>query len=140
MATIATRLIQVHLALLVAMMGFSKLSGDVWWIGTGVWWLATRPESRLLDVTWLYKYPLLIDAWTHVVVLFELGFPLLIWIRVARPLVLAVGVLVWASIALLTGDVPFAVMMCVASLAFVSPAAVQSCCRPASPRPAPSAS
>ena len=140
MTTIATRLIQVHLALMVAMMGFSKLSGDVWWIGTGMWWLATRPESRLADVTWLYQYPLLLDAWTHLVVLFELSFPLLIWNRLARPILLAASVLVWASIALVTGDVPFALMMCVASLAFVSPAAIEACCHRAGPQPAPAAS
>ncbi len=140
MATIATRLIQVHLALLVAMMGFSKLGGEVWWVGTGMWWLVSRPESRLVDFVWLYKNPMLIDAWTHLVVLFELSFGLLIWIPVARPLLLAVGVFVWASIALVTGDLPFAMMMCVASLAFISPAAVQSCCSRPNAQPVPSAS
>ncbi len=131
MATISTRLIQVHLALFVAMMGFSKLSGDVWWIGTGIWWLMARPESRLVDLTWLHRAPMLIDAWTHLVVLFELSFPILIWIRLARPLLLALGVLVWTSIALVTGEVTFALMMITASLAFVSPAVFQDCCRPA---------
>ncbi len=131
MATIATRLIQVHLALLVAMMGFSKLSGDVWWIGTGMWWLMSRPESRLVDLTWLHATPRVIDAWTHLIVLFELTFPVLIWAPLARPMLLAWGLITWASIALVTGDVPFALMMCTASLAFVSPAAMQACCRPA---------
>ena len=59
---IATRLIQVHLVLLIAMMGFSKLAGEAWWNGTGMWWLIARPESRLVDFTWLYKSPKLIDA------------------------------------------------------------------------------
>lgn len=131
MATIATRLIQIHLALFVAMMGFSKLSGDVWWIGTGMWWLMARPESRLVDLTGLHATPKLVEAWTHLVVLFELTFPVLIWAPLARPLLLAWGLFTWASIALVTGDVPFALMMCVASLAFVSPAALQGCCRPA---------
>jgi hypothetical protein len=132
MATISTRLIQVHLALFVAMMGFSKLSGDVWWIGTGMWWLMSRPESRLVDFTWLHRTPLLIDAWTHLIVLVELAFPILIWAPLARPLMLALAVLVWVSIALVTGEVTFALMMVVASLAFVSPAAFNSCCRPVS--------
>jgi hypothetical protein len=133
MATIATRLIQIHLTLLVAMMGFSKLSSEVWWIGTGMWWLMARPESRLVDVTWLYKSPKLIDAWTHVVVLFELGFPLLIWIPLARPLLLGIGVFVWASIAMVTGDITFALMMGIASMAFISPATLQACCRRTEP-------
>jgi hypothetical protein len=130
MSTIATRLIQVHLALFVAMMGLSKLSGDVWWIGTGMWWLLSREESRLADLTWLHRAPMLLDAWTHVIVFFELVFPIAVWIPLARPLLLALGVFVWASIALVTGDVTFALMMCVASLAFISPEGIRGCCGP----------
>jgi hypothetical protein len=127
-ATIATRLIQVHLALLVAMMGFSKLLGETWWSGGGVWWLIARPESRLVDLTWLYAYPKAIDLWSHVVVLFELGFAVLIWVPLARPLLLAIGMLVWCSLALITGDTTFALVLMIASLAFVSPAMVEACC------------
>ena len=42
-----------------------------------MWWLIARPESRLVDLTWLYPTPKLIDLWTHAIVLFELGFPVL---------------------------------------------------------------
>jgi hypothetical protein len=126
-ATIATRLMQVHLALLVAMMGLSQLGGDVWWNGLGMWFLITREQSRLVDFTWLHASPLVIDFWTHVVVFFELTFPLLVWIRVARPLVLGLALVVWTSLALVTGDITFALAMCVASLAFVPPAVVRSC-------------
>ena len=125
-ATIATRLIQVHLALLIAMMGFSQLGGDVWWNGLGMWFLITREQSRLVDFTWLHTSPLVIDFWSHAVVLFELAFPLLIWIRVVRPLLLAIGLVIWTSLALVTGDITFAVMMCIASTAFVPPSVVRS--------------
>jgi len=120
-ATIATRLMQVHLALLVAMMGLSQLGGDVWWNGLGIWFLIVRHESRLVDFTWLHTFPLVIDFWSHALVLFELVFPVLIWVRLARPLLLAVGFVLWVLLALVTGDVTFAVAMCVASLSFVPP-------------------
>jgi hypothetical protein len=123
-ATIATRLIQVHLALWVAMMGFSKLTGDTWWSGLGIWWLIARPESRLVDFSWLHTNPRLIDLWTHAVVFFELSFPILIWIPLARPLMLAAGLVVWTSLALVTGDITFAVALAIASMAFVSPALI----------------
>jgi hypothetical protein len=126
MTTIATRLIQVHLALLVAMMGLSKLSGDVWWIGTGMWWLLSREESRLVDLTGLHRTPMVLEAWTHLIVLFELAFPIAIWIPLARPLLLALGIFIWASIALVTGDITFGLMMCIASLAFISPVALRN--------------
>lgn len=124
-ATIATRLMQVHLALLVAMMGLSQLGGDVWWNGLGMWFLITREQSRLVDFTWLHATPQLIDFWSHAVVFFELSFPLLIWIPLARPLVMFFGLLIWGSLALVTGDVTFALMMVIASLAFVPPELVR---------------
>jgi hypothetical protein len=131
-ATIATRLIQIHLALLVAMMGLSQLSGEIWWTGAGVWWLVARPESRLVDLTGLHTTPQVLQFWTHVIVFFELCFPMLIWVPLARPLLLAVGAVVWGSIALLTGDVTFSLAMMIASMAFISPAWLQECCAPAS--------
>jgi hypothetical protein len=125
-ATIATRLIQVHLVLWIAMMGFSKLTGETWWTGSGVWWLIARRESRLVDLSWLHATPTLIDLWTHAVVLFELAFPILVWNRLARPLMLALGVAIWVSLALITGDITFAVTLVIASMAFVSPETVRA--------------
>ncbi len=123
-ATLATRLIQIHLALLVAMMGFSQLGGDVWWNGSGMWFLITRQESRLVDFTWLESYPLLVNFWTHLIVAFELTFAVLIWAPLARPILLAIGAAVWTSLGLVTGDLTFSLMLIVASLAFVSPGIV----------------
>jgi hypothetical protein len=125
MATISTRLIQVHLALLVAMMGFSKLASEAWWTGSGVWWLVARPGSRLVDLTFLQQTPMLIEAWTHLIVMFELSFGILIWIPLARPLLLVLAAIVWTSLALLTGDITFALMLCVAAMAFVRPEMVR---------------
>ena len=120
-ANICLRLVQVHLALLYAMLGLCKLWGDAWWAGSGVWFLIARPESRLVDLTGLAAYPLVINAWTHAIVLFELAFAILIWQPLARPLLLALGMAIWASLALLTGNVAWAATMLVANLAFASP-------------------
>ncbi len=43
----------------------------------------------------------------------------------ARPLVLGFGLLMWTSLAMVTGDITFALMLCVASLAFVPPEVVR---------------
>jgi hypothetical protein len=120
-ATIATRLIQVHLAMWIAMMGFSKLTGDTWWTGLGMWWLIARRESRLLDLSWLHAHPDVVDVWTHAIVLFELAFPILVWNRLARPLLLCFAALIWTSLALVTGDITFALALGTASMAFITP-------------------
>ena len=107
------------------MMGFSMLAGEVWWTGLGMWWLIARTDSRLVDFSSLYDQPKLVDFWNHAVVLFSLAFPILIWVPLARPLMLAGGAVIWTSIALVTGEITFPIAMLIASLAFVSPDLLQ---------------
>ncbi|MEK6247704.1 MAG: hypothetical protein N2C12_05950 [Planctomycetales bacterium] len=133
-ATIAIRLIQIHVCMVVLMMGFAKLSGpaqledvplwyDPWGTGEAVWWLIARPQSRLLEgLTVLRTYPKLVAAWTHAIVLFELTFPILVWIRVARPLMLGLGIVIWGSLALISGVAVAFLLLMVASISFYSPA------------------
>jgi hypothetical protein len=126
-ATIATRLIQIHLAAIYLAMVAAKLRGTintcVWWDGTAGWDLIGRPEFPLFDLTGLGDnsdfHWYLINAWTLSILAFEFCFPILIWNRLARPLLLGISILVWIGTAILTGMVSFAVMMLVASLAFV---------------------
>ena len=132
-ATLATRLIQVHLCIIAAMMGLAKISGpgeivgaqewyDPWGTGEAVWWMISRPQSRLFEsLTFLREYPYLVAAWTHLIVLVELLFPIFIWNRLARPLFLALGTMTWLSLMLISGIAPFYALMLVASLSFVDP-------------------
>lgn len=135
-ATVATRLIQIHLGLIVAMMGFSQLGDDIWWNGGGMWFLITRQESRLVDFSGLESSPLVVDFWTHLVVAFELVFPVLIWVPLARPLLLVLGWAVWASLGLVTGDLTCYLMLMIASLVFVSPGLVEAIVNRRQPSPA----
>jgi hypothetical protein len=120
-SSLALRLIQIHFAAFCFLMGLSKLAGgnsNVWWSGEAIWMLISRPESRLVDLTWL-GHPFLIDVWTHAVVWFELLFPILIWNRWARPLMLALAVPIWGSLLLVTGLTLFYLTLICASLAFI---------------------
>jgi hypothetical protein len=126
LATIVTRLIQVHLALLIAMMAFSQLSEPAWWNGSGIWFLITREQSRLVDFSGLISSPLLVDLWAHLLVGFEVLFPVLIWVPIFRPLLLGIAAILWTSLGLVTGDLTFTLMLLVASVAFISPATILS--------------
>ena len=103
-----------------------KIAGSTWWQGSALWWLITRTEQRLVDLTWLHAYPFAVEFWTHAIVLFELVFALLIWNRTARPLLLGLSGLMWLSLALVTGKVVFCALLFVAGLAFVSPDAMRA--------------
>jgi hypothetical protein len=119
-AGIAMALMKVHVSALYVMMALTKLGGsDTWWAGEAMWWLAAHSESRLIDLTFLHSWEYLINFWTHAVVGFELIFGLLIWNRLARPLLLGIAVIHWILIALVTGLLSFGAIMLIANLAFV---------------------
>jgi len=130
-ATVALRLIQIHLALAYAMMALAKIRGismvtsdlgmewqDSWGAGTAVWLLIARPDSPWIDLTWLRNHPFIINGWTHAIVIFELLFPVLIWNRLTRPLMLTVAALMWGSLALISGIAPFSIAMLIGNMAY----------------------
>ena len=120
-ANISTRLIQLHVAGFYLMIGLNMLAADVWWAGEAIWWLIARSESRLVDLTGLANWFLVVNVWTHAVVAYLLSFGLLAWHRLARPLLLVLGLIIWMSLAVITGLVLWCVMMCLAGLIFVEP-------------------
>jgi hypothetical protein len=126
-ANVALRLLQIHLCVVYPMMALAKLRASVWWTGQAVWWLAARPDSRLVDLTGLLSLeargePIglyLVNVWTHAVVAVELSFCVLVWFRRTRPALLVCSMIVWASLALVTGQTLFCLLMMAANLAFV---------------------
>lgn len=117
---ICIRLIQVHTAALYLMMALTKLGGTPWWSGEAMWWLIAQSESRLVDFTFLQDNVYVINIWTHGIVLFELTFGILIWNSTVRPLMLGIAVLMWMSLALVTGLLSFSILMLIASSSFIS--------------------
>ncbi|MCI0357019.1 MAG: hypothetical protein L0211_00845 [Planctomycetaceae bacterium] len=124
-ATLSLRLIQVHFAAFVLMMGLTKLYGDAWWQGEAIWKLLAQTHSRPLDLTFVRStltspyFDYLINFWTHAVVYVELAFPVLVWPRHTRPLVLLAAALVWLSLGLASGLWLFSLTLIVASLAYL---------------------
>jgi len=131
-ATVAIRVMQVHLVLVYAAMAIAQLQGDKWWQGTAVWWLMARPESRLVDLTGLSSmgtaFEYLINLCTYAIVLYEIGFAVLIWNPLARPILLLLGIFVWGGLALIGGSVSFCVLMLAATLAFLRPETLRNWC------------
>jgi hypothetical protein len=122
-ANIALRLIQVHTAMFVAMMGLSKLYGDAWWGGGAIWLLLAQTESRPLDLTGLRRAgrlgEFLLNAWAHAIVYVELAYPILVWNRLLQPLVIALAAAAWLSLALASGSLLLALALIAASGSFV---------------------
>ena len=125
MANLAIRLGQIHLVGFYLMMGTNKLVGEAWWGGDAIWWLSARPESRLFEWSILDGNLILVNGWTLAVVAFELSFPVLIWNRWLRPLMIVVSVVMWSALAFVTGMFGFCATMIVANLVFCSPSMLQ---------------
>jgi hypothetical protein len=120
LANLSLRLIQVHLAMFLFMIGMSKLSAEPWWTGDAMWFLIAQTHSRPVDLTFLRGAQFLVNAWTHAFIAFEFLFPILIWNRLARPILLAIGLVLWVSLALVSGQLIFSLSLIVASGAFWS--------------------
>ena len=118
-STVSLRLIQVHLTVVYFMMAVGKVGGNFWWSGMAMWFLIARSEQRMVDLTGLHNWPLVVHAWSYAVMFWQTAFSILIWNRLARPLMLGVNALMWALLAPVIGNIPLAVMMVVASIAFV---------------------
>lgn len=127
--TVSLRLIQIHLTAIFVAMALAKFRGATWWNGEAVWWLAARPDSRLFNLASLLAGKLdFVNLWTHAIVAFEFAFAVLIWGCWTRPLMLGLSLLLWLSVASLTGLVGYSLLMLVASLAFVAPQTLRACC------------
>ncbi|MFI4875659.1 MAG: hypothetical protein ACIALR_09990 [Blastopirellula sp. JB062] len=121
-ANIAIRLMQVHVAMFFVMMGLSKLGASyTWWNGAAMWNVLARPDSPLVDFKFLRANPLIVYAWTHAILLFELTYPVAIWIRPLRPLMIAISFPIWILYALGSGNWLFALMMLVLNLVYFTP-------------------
>jgi hypothetical protein len=122
-ANLAIRLIQVHTAMFFLMMGLTKLNGEGWWDGVAIWSLLAQTQSRPLDLSFFQRGgqvgEYFVNFWTHAVVYYELAFPILVWNRYARPLVLGISIVIWISLVLASGLLLFGLTMVVATAAFV---------------------
>lgn len=118
-ANISLRAMQIHVVAFYLIIALTKFRWIGWWNGDAIWGLLAYSESRLIDLTFLHDAEYLLDFWTHLIVFFELLFPVLIWNRTLRPLLLGIAVFMWTLMALVTGLVGYSLVMIVASLAFV---------------------
>jgi predicted DCC family thiol-disulfide oxidoreductase YuxK len=110
----------LHLAFIYGMAGLAKLQGQSWWSGFAGWGVVAAGEFRRLDLTWLAAFPLLLNLMTHVGLFLELSYPVLIWVRVLRPLVIVSAALLHVGIDLTLGLTEFGLAMLAGNLAFVS--------------------
>ena len=120
-ANIAIRLIQIHMCVIYFFAGARKLLGASWWDGSAMWLSIANSEYQTVDLTWMASLPVVLALLTHVIVLFELSYCVLIWNRLTRPMVLLTAVLMHMGIATCLGMATFGLAMLIGNLAFIAP-------------------
>jgi hypothetical protein len=106
-ASVSLGLLRVHATAITIAVLLAQLKGDAWWDGTAAWWLAARPDSRLVDLTGIYRgSEYLMNLVTHAIVAFEAVFAVGLWFAAARPSVARAGLVAWPAIGILAGE-PF---------------------------------
>ncbi len=118
-ANLALRLIQLHLCLIYASAGLAKLRGKSWWDGTAALIILVTPEYRVRDLTWLAAFPSVVYLLTHLTIALELFYPILVWVRLLRPIVVVGMILLHAGIELTLGLTEFSLAMIAGNFAFL---------------------
>lgn len=124
-ANLALRLINVHMCVIYFFAGISKLQGEAWWTGEAMWRAFSNLEYQSIDMTWLAWYPWLLNLVTHLSVLWEIFFCVLIWRPHLRPLMLAGAVVLHVGIGACLGMWTFGLIMLVGCASFLPHQAVR---------------
>lgn len=119
LGSIAYRLSQFQLCIIYAYAGLHKLKGVHWWNGVAVWEVLANAQMARWDFSWIAHYPLLFILPTYATLLFEIYFPVLVWIPAARKPLLYYGLLLHLGIGLAMNIPIFAALMVLSYVLFL---------------------
>lgn len=125
-ANVAIRLIQLHLCVIYMFAGLAKLQGQSWWNGYAMWQAMASLEYQSIDMTFMADWPRLISAITHISIIWEVSYCVLVWPRLTRPIVIFLAFVVHLGIGFCLGLMTFGLIMCVANMSFISPVVVRA--------------
>jgi len=120
------RMIQIQLCLVYVYSGMEKLKGMSWWDGTAVWSVLANSQMVIGDLTWMRHLPLLIVFISFTTILFEVYFPVLVWVKPLRKYFLMAGVLFHVGIGTVMALWSFAFLMISPYVLFLSEETVKA--------------
>ncbi|HEX3869512.1 MAG TPA: HTTM domain-containing protein [Pirellulales bacterium] len=125
-ANLAIRLVQVHMCIIYFFAGLSKMQGQSWWFGDALWGAFANFEYQSMDMTWMHNWPYTVAIMTQTTVYWELFFPVLVWPRLTRPIVLLLALPLHLGIGLCLGMWTFGLVMLIGCASFISPHVVRA--------------
>lgn len=110
-ANLATRLIQVHVWLLLAFGLASLIATMAWWRGEALWWLAASEHSTLLSSAMLRGRVMLGNALTHAIVFSAIAAVFTLWHPHLRRIGLIGGCVLGLSYAFFSDQVLYGLLI-----------------------------
>lgn len=104
--SMAFRLLQIQLCVIYFYSGISKLKGTRWWNGSAIFDVFTMEGLVRWDMTFLAYLPDLLVAACYLTLLWEMYFPILIWTRPFRLLLIVFGALMHMAFGIFL-NIPF---------------------------------
>jgi hypothetical protein len=111
------RVLQVHLCFVYFFSGLTKSFGAGWWNGDNVWYALTLPSYAIWPISWVVKLAPILPAIGILIFSLEMSYPILIWPRRSRYVVLTGICAMHGAIGLMMGMRLFALVMLVLNLA-----------------------
>jgi hypothetical protein len=108
---IAYRLMQIQVCVVYGYSGLEKIRGVRWWDGSAMWDVLAIGTMQRWDMSFMAHTPILLAVMAYVVLVWEIYFPVLIWVKKAKYPVLAFGLAMHVGIGLFLNLPSFAAMM-----------------------------
>lgn len=119
------RMIQLQLCIIYGYTGWEKLKGGLWWDGTALWTVFANPQMVVADFTWMRFLPWVLVLVTFATLLFEIYFPVLVWVKKTRPYALLAGFFFHLGIGLTMALLNFTAIMLAPYVLFIDESAVR---------------
>jgi hypothetical protein len=135
-ANFAIRLFQIHVCIIYAAAGLSKLQGVSWWNGEAIWGTLANFEFAPMQYGFynsflhflcgsVFLWQLFMTTGTLFTLAFEIGFAFLVWGPRTRWVIIAMAVTLHGGIGLFMGLKTFSLMMLTLVMSFVPPEAIR---------------
>lgn len=126
---IAWRLMQLQLCVIYAFSGLEKLKGTRWWDGSALWDVLSIGNMQRWDLSFVAHVPLILAANVYLVLFWEIYFPVLIWNKKLKNVMLLMGVGLHIGIFLFMNLPSFGFMMISFYVLFLDPEDLRSILR-----------
>lgn len=125
----AQRLIQIQVSCVYMVTGILKANGGTWLDGTAMHYVLTNAQVGRFDLSGLAAYPILVNILTYGGLAIELALAFLLWVKAARPWVIAAGLLLHFSILFVVNIPIFGELTAAGYLVFLTPPEWDWVCR-----------